>query len=253
MCPKIILTSLKSHYWLYLYLCLTVSINSGTIAEAQTIEGSTVNSTSTLISQIPPIPPPQDLIPLVKPTFPAIPTPETLPPPEDLLQLPSPIRTIPTPIPGKAPETFTVERFNVVGSTVFTPQELERVLAPFTNKLITLAELFQARSAINHLYIDSGYITSGALIPPQTIKMGVVKIQVVEGGFEAINVTGTRRLNPDYVRARLSPEKPINKKRLLEDLQLLKLNPLIKEISAELNEGTTPQTSVLEVKIIEAP
>lgn len=248
MCPKIILTSLKSHYWLYLYLCLTVSINSGTIAEAQTIEGSTVNSTPALISQIPPIPRPQDIIPLEKPTLPATPTLETLPPYEELLS-PLPTPTIPTPIQGEAPETFTVERFNVVGNTVFSPQELNRVLAPFTKRPISLAELFQARSAINQLYIDSGYITSGALVPPQTIRKGVATLQLVEGKLEAINITGTRRLDPEYVRSRLSKEKPINEKRLRADLQLLKLNPLIKEISAKLKEGTTPQTSILEVNI----
>ncbi len=65
-------------------------------------------------------------------------------------------------------------------------------------------------------------------------------------------MTGTRRLNPNYVRARLTSKKPINQKRLLEDLQLLQLNPLIASISAELAAGTSPVTSVLEVQVREA-
>jgi hemolysin activation/secretion protein len=169
-----------------------------------------------------------------------------------LLQSPPPIRTIPTPIQGTDPETFTVERFDVVGSTVFSPEELDTVLAPFTNRPLTFTELFQARSAIAQLYLDNDYITSGALIPPQTIRGGVVTLQVVEGKLEAINIIGTRRLDPNYVRARLSPKRPINEKRLRADLQLLKLNPLIKDISAALKQGTTPQTSVLYVNVTEA-
>ncbi len=248
---KFIPTRLKSHYWLY--LCLTVLINSAaTVAVSQTINGSVIPNITAPISQIPPTPPPQDVIPPVEPTLPVTPTPETLPPPEELLQSPPPIRTIPTPIPGQAPEIFTVQRFNVVGSTVFSPQELDTVLAPFTNRPLTFSELFQARSAINQLYIEQGYITSGALIPPQTIRRGVVTLMVVEGKLEAINIIGTRRLDPNYVRVRLSPKKPINEKRLRADLQLLKLNPLIKDISAALKLGTTPQTSVLEVNVIEA-
>lgn len=251
MLSKFIDTHIRSHYWLY--VCLTVLVNSiPTRAAAQTIDDSVVNSTNAPLSQIPSTPPPQDVIPPIEPTQPEAPTPETLPPPEELLQSPPPIRTIPTPIQGTDPETFTVERFNVVGSTVFSPQELDAVLAPFTNRPLTFTELFQARSAIAQLYIDSGYITSGALIPPQTIRGGVVTLQVVEGRLEAINVTGTRRLNSEYVRARLSPEKPINEKRLRADLQLLKLNPLIKDISAGLKPGSTPQTSVLEVNVTEA-
>ncbi len=131
MRPKFIPTRLKSHYWLC--LCLTVLINSiPTGAAAQTVDSSAAPSTPTPISQLPPTPSPQDVVPPIEPTQPEAPTPETLPPYEELLQSPPPIRTIPTPIQGTDPETFTVERFNVVGSTVFSPQELDAVLAPFT-------------------------------------------------------------------------------------------------------------------------
>ncbi len=176
-----------------------------------------------------------------------------MPPPEELLESPPAAPPTPTPIPGKLPEQqVTVERFEVIGSTVFSPEELESVLAPFTNRPLSLTELFQARSAITQLYIDSGYITSGALLPPQKLQRGVVKIQVVEGSLSAINVNGTRRLNPDYVRSRLPTSIPLNQKQLLEALQLLQLNPLIENISAELAAGTRPQTSVLQVEVKEA-
>ncbi len=140
----------------------------------------------------------------------------------------------------------------MLGSTVFSPEELNSVLARFTNRPITFTELFQARSAVTQLYIDQGYITSGALIPPQTLQGGVVKIQVIEGSLEAINITGTRRLQQAYVRDRLPTSKPLNQKRLLEALQLLQLNPLIQNLSAELAAGTRPGTSVLEVQVTEA-
>jgi hemolysin activation/secretion protein len=47
-------------------------------------------------------------------------------------------------------------------------------------------------------------------------------------------------------------EKLLNQKRLLEALQLLQLNPLSANISAELAAGTRPQTSVLEIQVSEA-
>ncbi len=241
----------KSHYWLY--FCSIVLINSiPTGSLAQTPNNSIVPNITAPISQIPPTPPPQDVIPPTEPTPPATPTPEKLPPPEELLE-PSPAAPpTPTPIPGKVPEQITVKRFEVIGSTVFSPEEIDSVLAPFTNRSLSFAELLQARSAIIQLYIEQGYITSGALLLPQTLRGGVVRIQVVEGELAAINVNGTRRLKPEYVRARLSSSKPVNQKRLLEALQLLQLNPLIANISAELTVGTRPETSVLEVEVKEA-
>jgi len=147
-----------------------------------------------------------------------------------------------------------VERFEVEGSTIFSPEEFAQILAPYTKKPISFAELFQARSAVTQLYIERGYITSGALIPPQTLGGGVVKIQVVEGSLEAINITGTKKLDPSYIRDRITIRtgKPLNQQQLLSALQLLQLNPLIQNLSAELTTGSRPGTNILEVNVTEA-
>jgi hemolysin activation/secretion protein len=194
-------------------------------------------------------PQPPSIQPQPEPTPPA-----PLPPPEQLL--PAPTLPSPTPEtpPGEIPQTITVERFQVTGSTVFSQADFERVTAPYTQRPITVAELFQARSAVTQLYIDNGYITSGAYIPPQRLQAGVVEIRVVEGSLESIQVTGTRRLKPSYIQSRLeiATRKPLNRDRLLEALQLLQLNPLIQSISAELSAGTRPGESLLEVRMTEA-
>jgi hemolysin activation/secretion protein len=104
------------------------------------------------------------------------------------------------------------------------------------------------------LYIQKGYLTSGAYLPPQSFKNGVVEIRVLEGSLTEIQVTGTRRLQPNYIRSRLAlaTTPPLNRDRLLEALQLLRLNPLIDNLSAELATGTQPGQSILTVKIAEA-
>lgn len=191
-------------------------------------------------------------LPSQQPLEPTPPTP--LPPPEQLLN-PSPSSPqTPEPSSEKVPDLIRVERFEFEGNTAISDSELTTVTKPFTGRDISFAELFQARSAVTQLYIERGYITSGALIPPQTLQGGVVTIQVVEGGLESINVSGTRRLNPDYVRSRiaLATFKPLNRERLLQALQLLQLNPLIQNLSAELAAGTQAGSSVLEVKVTEA-
>jgi hemolysin activation/secretion protein len=177
---------------------------------------------------------------------------QPLPPPEELLETPP--ATSPDEFPGELPETITVSGFEVVGSTVFDEATLAEATAPFTNRPISFAELLQARSAVTQLYLDAGYVTSGALIPPQTLEDGIVTIQVIEGSLEEIVVTGNRRLNSSYIRERLelAAEPPLNVPRLLEGLQLLQLDPLIENISAELSAGLRPGTSLLQVEVTEA-
>ena len=155
---------------------------------------------------------------------------------------------------GTVPKQVVVTSFEVVGSSVFTDEELSTVLAKYQNRPLSLSELYQARSAITKLYTDKGYVNSGAYIPPQELEDGKVLISVLEGKLEGINVTGTKRLDPDYIRSRIEDNAgtPVNVESLLEALQMLRIDPLIKNVSAELSAGISPGTSLLEIEIEEA-
>jgi len=50
-------------------------------------------------------------------------------------------------------------------------------------------------------------------------------------------VTGTRRLNSNYAQPHRHSHEEASRNRLLESLQLLQLNPLIQNLSAELSVG----------------
>ncbi|MBD1930032.1 ShlB/FhaC/HecB family hemolysin secretion/activation protein [Trichocoleus sp. FACHB-90] len=231
--------------WLYLGLVILTNILMAGTARSQTVDPAIAPNLVT--------PPPQDTLP---PSPSTSPTPPLLPP--LLNPLPSPpATTTPEESLDNAPGTINVDRYQVIGSTVFTREDFEKVTYPFTGENITFDQLLQARSAVTELYKNRGYITSGAYIPQnQTIQIdgGVVLIQVIEGGLEGIKVTGTQRLNPNYLQSRLAiaTSKPLNKKRLLEALRLLQLNPLIENLSAELSAGTQPGMSLLEVRVKEA-
>ncbi len=204
------------------------------------------------IAQSPRVPPAQDVLPPSRQPLPEPPSPTTQPEPIELPSTP-PIST-PSEIPDSPLTTIRVTRFEVVGSTIFTAEELEKVTQPFINRPLTFSELSQASTAIAKLYIEQGYITSGAYIPPQRLEGGIVKIQVLEGTLEDIKISGTKRLHNSYVKRRvaLGTKTPVNRDQLLKALQLLQLNPLIKNLSAELSAGTRPGENLLEVKVKEA-
>ncbi|HEY9808382.1 MAG TPA: ShlB/FhaC/HecB family hemolysin secretion/activation protein [Halomicronema sp.] len=181
--------------------------------------------------------------------------PALLPPPEELLQ---PFSTPPPPpfsSPENIPGKITVQKFTFEGNTAFSDEELQKLLNFYIGKEITFNELLQARSLITKYYIDQGYITSGAFITPQTLENGIILIKILEGKLQQIKITGTNRLNSNYIRSRIElvTEKALNTSTLLEALQNLQLNPLIATISAELTAGTKPGNSILEVIITEAP
>ncbi|WP_332960614.1 POTRA domain-containing protein [Microcoleus sp. AR_TQ3_B6] len=96
-----------------------------------------------------PNPLPRNLPPLPEPAPPA-PLPEQLLPPA--VPAPPQLAELPN-IPG----TIKVDRFEVVGSTVFGKQELEAALKDFVGSPLTFAQLLQARSAVSQLYISKGY------------------------------------------------------------------------------------------------
>jgi hemolysin activation/secretion protein len=209
-------------------------------AQAQTVFSLSDNSNN-LQSQIPQPPKPQP--------EPLKPKPEK-PPIELLIPTTPPSSTEPE-IPTDTQTQITVTQFNFTGSTIFSDEQLREVVQEYLNRSLSFSELLQARTAITQFYVDRGYVTSGAYIPPQTIENGIVTIAIVEGRIDDINVKVEGKLTPNYVRNRLkiATGQPLNVDRLLEALQLLQLNPIIDRISAELSSDVRPGTSILDVEI----
>ncbi|MEH2401681.1 ShlB/FhaC/HecB family hemolysin secretion/activation protein [Nostoc sp.] len=181
---------------------------------------------------------------------------DLLPQSSDNNQLLPPPKLLEQPISGQDDPNarFQVDRIEVVGSTVFKPEQLTAITAPFVGRKLTFIELLQVKDAITKLYVDHGYVTTGALIVPQTVEAGVIKIQVIEGSLQEIKIIGNKRLHTQYIRDRilLGAKTPLNVPRLLEKLQLLRLDPQIQNLSAELQTGVHPGTSVLQVEVEEA-
>ncbi|MBD2254141.1 ShlB/FhaC/HecB family hemolysin secretion/activation protein [Nostoc parmelioides] len=172
---------------------------------------------------------------------------EQLPAPTDLLEQENPVQ-------NDTNAKFRVDRIEVVGSKVFPPEKFASITDAYVGREVSFAELLQVRDAITKLYTDNGYVTTGAVITPQTVEAGVIQIQIVEGGLQEIKIVGNRRLRSQYIRDRiqLGASKPLNVPRLIEKLQLLRLDPRIQNLSAELQMGVEPGTNILQVEVQEA-
>ncbi|MCT7952732.1 ShlB/FhaC/HecB family hemolysin secretion/activation protein [Ancylothrix sp. C2] len=184
-----------------------------------------------------------------------LPLPAPIPAPPPALEIPIPTPPAPETAPD-SPQTITVKAFDFQDNTALSDEELAELTKDYLNRPVTFADLFKVRDIITEAYIKAGYITTGAYIPPQEIdsENATIQIEIVEGKIEEIRVSGNSKLNPNYVKSRLelATTAPLNDKKLTEGLQLLRLNPLIDNIQAELLPGSDAGRNILQVNITEA-
>jgi hemolysin activation/secretion protein len=175
-------------------------------------------------------------------------------PPEPILDVETPSLLTPA-VPAPAPpDQVLVQRLVVEGSTVFSEAELAAAVAPFEGRLLTLEELQQAADAVTQIYLNAGYLTSEAVVPPQDVADGLVRLRVIEGFLEEIRVEGSDRL-ANYVRQRvaLAGAAPVSQARLEDQLRLLQTDSLFDNVEAGLRQGSMEGGSILTVRVSEAP
>ena len=195
---------------------------------------------------------------------------ETIPKPTET---PLPTQPKPSDSPLQVPDTDTpraptnssneqinIKELRVLGNTVLK-DEIDRLIQEYSNCSqktcsVSFEDLVKLRSAITELYINNGYVTSGAFIlNNQFLETGIVEIQVVEGELERIEIEGLDKLQTNYVRSRIrrATKPPLNRKNLEEALQLLQLDPLLKKVNARLIAGSSAGRNILLMQLQEAP
>lgn len=208
--------------------------------------------------------------PLYAQTPPSLPPIETDPDPGDRFRVPppnieplepedetlpdesTPVET-PEDIPEDALSTY-IERVEVTGSTLLSPEELAVLTAPYEDRNVTLSELQRLADEITQEYLDRDYITSRAVLPQQEIVEGVVRIQVIEGRIGDIRIEGEERLQAGYIRDRiqLGATVPLDTAELENQLRLLRADPLFDLVEASLRAGDEVGESDLLVRVSEA-
>lgn len=147
-----------------------------------------------------------------------------------------------------------VREFRFVGNTVIPRAELTKVVSTYTNRSVSLGDLEEARRAVTLHYVARGYINSGAVLDDQVLKDGIVTLRIVEGRLSEIRVHPTNNwLRADYVRERLAlaAGPPLNMPRLEERLLMLRDNPNVARINAELEPGAALGDGILDVRVTE--
>lgn len=147
-----------------------------------------------------------------------------------------------------------VHDIHVTGNTVFTEAEIDQVTKPYKGRTLTTDDLERLRLALTLLYVNRGYITSGAIIPDQDVTLGVITYHIVEGTVARIDVEGTDWFRDGYLRDRVERgvKTPFAIAPLQERLQLLQQDQRLERINAELRPGDRRGESTLNLRVKEA-
>ena len=168
---------------------------------------------------------------------------EPLPPTSPPQLILPPVDTFPELQEKRAPQLrIMVRKIHVEGSTVFTAEEIAKVTAPYENRELSTEDLEELRRALTLLYVNKGYVNSGAVIPDQAVKEGEITFQIIEGELTDIKIEGNKYFLPFYLEDRIALDAgpPFNIRPLKERLQILLQDPRIERLNTELKPGLKP-------------
>ncbi len=114
---------------------------------------------------------------------------------------------------------FNLKKIIFSGVSVYNSDELKALYKRKIGKQVSLADVYKVANALTAKYRADGYILSRALVPTQKVKNGIVKIKVVEGFVDKINidksgeVRGSLELIKTYAN-KIAAEKPLRNQTL---------------------------------------
>ncbi len=89
--------------------------------------------------------------------------------------------------------TFQLNDIILEGNHIYSEAQLRPIYQDKLHKTITVAELFTIIQNITNYYRNNGYIISRAVLPPQHVKGGIIRILVIEGYIGKVDVSGKPR------------------------------------------------------------
>lgn len=150
-------------------------------------------------------------------------------------------------LPATAP--FLVKHIRITGNTRFDMATLHALVMDAEGQSLTLPQLDAVAKRITDYYHAKGYPLARAIIPAQTIRDGVVEIEVIEARFGKIGLNNSSRVKDPLLQATLSPlhsGQAIEQTTLDHSLLLLSDIPGV-ATSATLKPGQAVGTSDLDI------
>ncbi len=93
-------------------------------------------------------------------------------------------------LPADSTPLFELKAVSITGAMAIPRAQIIMAYQPYLGKKVSQADLAAIADAISELYRTAGFHLSRAIVPPQDIRNGRVRIQVVEGGINEVALQG---------------------------------------------------------------
>jgi len=133
---------------------------------------------------------------------------------------------------------FKLRAVSVEGASAIAGDALAETYKPFLGKTVSQADLVAIAGGMTDLYRASGYSLSRAIIPPQDIKNGHIRVKVIEGYVVAVRLKGddVDRFGIRPVLDRVLGERPSQLKTIERQLLLANDIPGVQVADTALEE-----------------
>ena len=111
--------------------------------------------------------------------------------------------------PAQGP-TFPVAAFLVEGNTILAPEDVQHGLEGLVGPAKRSSDVEAARSSLEKLYHSKGYPTVLVSIPQQTVKGGIIRLNVTENKIGCVKTAGNRYVTNEKLMKSLPSLKPGN-------------------------------------------
>lgn len=141
-------------------------------------------------------------------------------------------------------QTFELNGIRFDSSSYLEESELRAVSDPYVGRPIGFADLQQMLEELNNLYLTAGVPTARAILPPQEIRDGILRVSLIEATVSELVFEGMPTTSDDFMRRNLSlriGEKP--------DFQQLERDLIIFDLAHDIRPqlgfgaGDTPGTT----------
>ncbi len=117
--------------------------------------------------------------------------------------------------------SFELKQVHWNPSEILAAEEIQAVADGYIGRQISLKDLREMAERMTDLYREKGYMTCGAVLPPQRIHEGSVEIRLIEGRTGEVSVSGNNHTKTGYITGRLGlkPGEIANTDKLNRDLR----------------------------------
>ncbi|AAZ96307.1 hemolysin activation/secretion protein [Thiobacillus denitrificans ATCC 25259] len=146
---------------------------------------------------------------------------------------------------------FDVFEYRVEGTTLLPAIAIERAVYPHFGEKKTIADVEQAREALEKAYHGAGYLTVLVSIPQQKVDEGVVRLTVTEAPVQRLRVVESRYFSLGEIKAgvpQLAEGTVPNFPQMQKELAALNKSA-DRRITPVLRAGKTPGTVEVDLKV----